>query len=71
MVFIDIETTGLHLSSDRVVKITLLRLHPDGKEEFISSLLNPGIPIPEEATLVQGIRDSDLLFSPDLKEMEL
>lgn len=60
IVFIDLETTGLNLSSDRVVEITLLKLDPDGNEKFLTKLISPEIPIPEEATAIHGISDSDV-----------
>ena len=33
LVFIDIESTGLNPYSDKIVEISLLKLHPDGNEE--------------------------------------
>ena len=32
--FIDVESTGLNVSSDRIVELTILKIHPDGKEEL-------------------------------------
>ena len=67
IVFIDVETTGLSLSMDRIVEITLLKLYPDGKEESFSKLLNPGMLIPKEATEIHGIKDSDVKDMPSFK----
>ena len=59
--FIDLETTGLDVSSDRIVELTILKIHPDGKEELKSHRINPGIPIPAEATDIHGITDADVV----------
>lgn len=58
--FIDVETTGLSPYSDRVVELSILKVHPDGAEEYKSHRINPGIPIPAEATAVHGITDADV-----------
>ncbi len=31
--YIDIETTGLNILSDRIVELTMLKVHPHGHEE--------------------------------------
>lgn len=66
--FLDLETTGLNPWSDRIVEITLLKLYPDGHEEFITDLVNPEIPIPEEAKAIHGIEDSDVADKPTFKQ---
>jgi DNA polymerase-3 subunit epsilon len=58
--FIDVETTGLRPYSDRIVELSILKIHPDGTEEYHSRRINPGIPIPAEATAVHGITDADV-----------
>jgi DNA polymerase-3 subunit epsilon len=68
MVLIDLETTGLNPWSDRIVEVTLLRLDPDGNEELFTKLINPCIPIPEEATAIHGISDSDVADKPTFKQ---
>ncbi len=68
IVFIDLETTGLNPSADIIVEITLLKLDLDGNEKFITKLINPEVPIPEEATAIHGIRDSDVAGKPTFKE---
>ncbi len=49
--FIDLETTGTSPASDRIVEIAILRIAPDGTEDFRCKRVNPGIPIPPEATV--------------------
>ncbi len=33
IVFIDLEITGLNTAKDGIIDITLLKMHPDGREE--------------------------------------
>ena len=58
--FIDLETTGLNRSRDRIVELALLILYPDGRTIDRVRRFNPGIPIPPEATAVHGISDHDV-----------
>lgn len=53
----DLETTGVDPHRDRIVTAAIL--HAGGGQETRTSdwLLNPGIPIPEQATAVHGITD--------------
>jgi DNA polymerase-3 subunit epsilon len=43
-----------------VVELGLVKLYPDGRRTAWSSLFNPGIPIPPEATAVHGISDAEV-----------
>lgn len=58
--FLDLETTGLNRSEDRVVELALLILYPDGRAVDRVRRFNPGIPIPAEASAVHGISDADV-----------
>jgi DNA polymerase-3 subunit epsilon len=60
LVFFDVETTGTDVAKDRVVQISVLKLHPDGTEEVKTRLINPGMPIPAAATAVHHITDRDV-----------
>jgi DNA polymerase-3 subunit epsilon len=60
LVFIDLETTGVNVGSDRIIEIALLKIHPNGSKETRRHLLNPTIPIPEESTRIHHISDSDV-----------
>jgi DNA polymerase III epsilon subunit-like protein len=46
LVFFDLETTGTNVGSDRIVELSFLKLHIDGRHEQKSWRINPGIPIP-------------------------
>lgn len=66
--FIDIETTGLNKQQDRIVDICIIKIHPDGTEEMLNSVINPNIPIPIGATQVHGITDADVKGKPTFNE---
>ena len=65
LAFIDVETTGISPYTDRIVELSILKIHPDGTEEYHSRRINPGIPIPPEATAVHGITDEDVANEPE------
>ena len=64
IVFVDLETTGLNPSYDRIVEITVIKVHPDGSEEQRTVRINPEMPIPAGATSVHGITDEDVVNQP-------
>lgn len=65
LVFLDTETTGLSPIRDRIVELAIVAA--DGRPLF-DSLLDPGIPIPWEATRVHGIDDDKVCGMPTLEE---
>ncbi|HOO83805.1 MAG TPA: 3'-5' exonuclease [Prolixibacteraceae bacterium] len=69
IVFLDLETTGINIASDRIVEIALLKINPEGNEEEKLYRINPEMPIPENATRVHGISDSDVANEPTFKEV--
>lgn len=64
LVFFDLETTGLKAQNDRIVEISAVKVYPDGKEEYKTVRVNPGIPIPEDAVKIHGITDEDVKNCP-------
>jgi DNA polymerase III subunit epsilon len=67
--FIDLETTGINVSTDRIVEISVLKINPDGKQEWMSTRINPEMPIPPNSTAIHGITDKDIANSPTFKEI--
>lgn len=65
----DLETTGLHALTHRIIEIAAVRFRGDGKvlEQF-EQLIDPGCDIPAEATAVHGIRDRDVAGKPTIAE---
>lgn len=67
--FFDLETTGVNVSSDRIVEISILKVSPDGTKEIKTKRINPTIPIPKEASEVHGIYDKDVENEPTFKNI--
>jgi DNA polymerase-3 subunit epsilon len=70
LVFFDVETTGLNVIRDRIIQIALVKLSKKGGEpQELSMLINPGIPISEEAMAVHGITPKDLANKPVFQQV--
>lgn len=69
IVFFDLETTGINIAKDRIVEISVLKIHPNGKEEQKTVRVNPEMHIPEEASNVHGIYDEDVKDCPVFKNI--
>ena len=69
LVFFDLETTGINITKDRIVEISLLKVYPNGKEEVKSRRINPEMPIPPQSTAIHGITDEDVKDCPTFKQV--
>jgi DNA polymerase-3 subunit epsilon len=69
LAFIDLETTGINVSADRIVEISVLKLNPNGNEEWLTTRINPEMPIPPKSSAIHGITDKDIADSPTFKEI--
>lgn len=69
LAFIDLETTGINISSDRIVEISVLRITPSGKEDWMSTRINPEMAIPPKSTAIHGISDKDVAESPKFRDI--
>ena len=67
--FFDLETTGINVSSDRIVEISVLKIYPNGNKESRTWLVNPGIKIPQEAINVHGITNEMVVNEPNFSEI--
>lgn len=68
LVFLDIESTGINVGTDRIIEISLLKVHPEGQEESLTLRVNPTIPIPPESSRIHGIFDQDVADEPSFAE---
>ena len=66
--FIDLETTGVNLSSDRIVEIAIVKLLPDGSRQTKRKLINPQMPIPASSSDIHGITDEMVKDAPTFKQ---
>ncbi len=69
IVFIDLETTGINVSTDRIVEISALKINPNGTEQWMTHLVNPEMPIPPRVSEIHGIKDSDVADAPTFREI--
>lgn len=69
LAFFDLETTGTNISHDRIVEISIVKAMPDGTKDIKTMKINPEMPIPEEVSLIHGIRDEDIKDAPTFKQV--
>ena len=69
IVFFDLETTGINISKDRIVEISLLKIFPNGNKESKTWLVNPEIEIPVEVSAIHGITNEKVVTEPTFKEL--
>lgn len=69
LAFLDIESTGLNVTTDRIVEIAILKIQPNGAVNTKNYRVNPGIPIPKETSLIHGIYDKDVANEPGFGEI--
>ena len=67
--FFDLETTGINISKDRIVEISILKVHSNDREERYTKRINPTIPIPPETAAVHDISDADVANAPTFKDV--
>lgn len=68
LAFIDLETTGVNLSSDRIVEIAIVKIMPDQSRLVKRKLINPEMSIPKESSDVHGITDEMVKDAPTFKQ---
>jgi len=69
IVFLDLETTGINIVTDRIVEIAMIKVNVDGSEEEKVMKINPEVPIPLESSLIHGIYDEDVKDAPTFKSV--
>jgi DNA polymerase-3 subunit epsilon len=67
--FFDLETTGVNISKDRIVEISILKVFPNGTEERKTWLINPEMEIPKEVIAIHGITNEKVANKPTFKEL--
>ncbi len=69
LIFIDLETTGANAATDRITEIGLVEVTAGGTEHW-SSLVNPGMPIPEFIQGLTGIDDTMVRDAPSFSSLQ-
>ena len=67
--FIDLETTGITISTDRIVEIAIVKILPDGTRQVKRKLINPQMPIPSGSSEIHGITDEMVKDAPSFKQV--
>lgn len=69
LAFIDLETTGTNVATDRIIEISVVKVMPDKSVLNKTKRINPGIPIPAATTAIHGITDEDVKDAPTFKQV--
>lgn len=69
LIFLDVETTGLDVIKDRILQLAMIKYFKDGRApvEF-NEIINPGIPISQEAYNIHGIGPKEVANKAGFKE---
>jgi DNA polymerase-3 subunit epsilon len=69
LAFIDLETTGTNLGSDRIIEIAIVKILPDGTKSIKRKIVNPGIAIPKASSDIHGFTDEMVKDAPSFKQV--
>lgn len=69
LAFIDLETTGTNVATDRIIEIAVIKVMPDKSVLNKTKRINPGIPIPAATTAIHGITDEDVKDAPYFRQV--
>jgi DNA polymerase III epsilon subunit family exonuclease len=68
----DTETTGLIPVQERVIELSAVKFTLDSSDyESFDELIDPGFPIPESSSKINGITDKDVRGKPGIREILL
>jgi len=70
LVFLDLETTGLNSSTDKIIEIAAIKISKGKIVEKFDSLVNPGVKIPDIISSITGIQDSDVETAPPWSKIQ-
>jgi DNA polymerase-3 subunit epsilon len=66
--FLDLETTGVNLSTDRIVEIAIIKINPDQTRVVKRKLINPEMAIPQQSIDIHGITNEMVKDAPTFKQ---
>jgi DNA polymerase-3 subunit epsilon len=66
--FLDLETTGVNLSTDRIVEIAIIKINPDQSRVVKRKLINPEMTIPQQSIDIHGITNKMVKDAPTFKQ---
>ena len=68
IVYFDLETSGVSTEESRIVEMACIKYNVDGTKEEKTIVVNPGVPIPIEASDVHGFTDEMVADKPTFKQ---
>lgn len=69
LIVLDLETTGTNVKEDRIVELGFRVWYPDGSNKSWNRFIDPGCPIPADATQVHHITDEMVAGSPTFAQL--
>lgn len=69
LLFLDLETTGVHAANDRIIEVGVCTLDPEDPRDGWSTLLNPDRPIPPFICQHTGINDVMVQDAPRFADL--
>jgi DNA polymerase-3 subunit epsilon len=69
LIIFDLETTGLAFGEDKIIEIAYEKISPSGEITAYCQRINPGRPIPETASRINGIYDKDVADAPSFAKL--
>jgi len=69
LIIFDLETTGLVTGEDKMIEIAYEKIMPSGEIVAYCERINPGKPIPEVASSINGIYDQDVADAPSFAKL--
>ncbi|MFH0840727.1 MAG: 3'-5' exonuclease [bacterium] len=67
LVIFDLETTGLAISVDKILRLAYCKIMPNGRYTEGDILFNPEMEIPAEASEIHGITNNEVVGHPTFK----
>lgn len=68
LIVFDVESTGLNITTDRIIELSYVKLWPNGRREERTYRFNPERPIPPETIAVHKITDAMVANEPLFKQ---
>lgn len=69
LIIFDLETTGLTAGEDKIIEIAYEKILPSGEIIAYCQRINPGKPIPPDASRINGIYDKDVVDAPSFAKL--
>lgn len=69
LIIFDLETTGLNMTKDRIMQISMIKVMPSGEETELTELINPQKIIPADIEELTGITNADVVGKPTFKDL--